>query len=83
MPHGRHGFGGGDGEDFLLVGVGGEDAAVAHDDADDEEGACQVAQEGQGPVLQHFEDRGAAVEGREGGVLIVENVLGSVLCNGE
>lgn len=30
-----------------------EDASVTDDDADDEEGAGEVTEEGQGPVLEH------------------------------
>lgn len=62
-------YGGGDGEGLLAVGIRGKDAAVADEDADDEERAREVAQEGQRPVLQHEPDGRAAVQRGEGGVL--------------
>lgn len=56
IPGWGNGFGGGNGESFCFVGVGGEDAAVTDDDADDEEGACEVAEKGQSPVHEHLPD---------------------------
>lgn len=46
-----------------------QDAAVADDDADDEERAGEVAEEGEEPVREHLGDADAAVQRSEGCVL--------------
>lgn len=69
MPLWGDRFGCCDGKGFFLEGVRREHASVANDYSDDEKRAREVAEEGQEPVLQHFQDGGTAVERRECGIL--------------
>lgn len=62
-------FLGREGHGFGLPGVEGEDAACAEDDDYHEEGAREVADEGEEPVGEHAGDGEAAVEDGDGGVL--------------
>lgn len=69
LPFGSDLFLGREGDNFALVRVGAEDFAVSEDDGDHEEGAAQVAEEGNEPVNQHFVPRETTLEGRHGGKL--------------
>lgn len=69
LPFGGDLFLGCECDDFALVGVGAEDFAVSEDDGDHEEGAAQVAEEGDKPVNQHLVPGETTLEGCQGGEL--------------
>ena len=68
MPHRCHSLGRCNGEKLLLVGGSLEHTSVADDDAGNEQGSSEVAEECKEPVSQHEQDRGASMESCQTGV---------------
>ena len=69
IPCRGDGFGGCNSDGFGGESFTGQNAAIADDDRYEKEGTSEVTKKSKQPVLKHFQDGGAAVEGGKRGAL--------------